>query len=131
MLNETTLRMLKRHLDKNNSVTYICNCLGISRTTVYRLKTEGVDKYLDRHKDGPKRRAPKSSFGGVSYKVALPPEQWDGVKVLMGIIRQMQDMGAENPVIDLPSLRAAWQAKMNGVVGNAVQNQTSGPRQAD
>lgn len=116
MLNEITLRMLKRHLEKGNSVPYICNSLGIARATVYRLKNEGVDKYLERHRCGPKRRSAKSSIGGVSYKAALPPEQWDGVRVLMGIMQQIKGAGAERPTIDLPSLRAAWQSKMNGVM---------------
>ena len=95
---------------------YICNSLGIARATVYRLKNEGVDKYLERHRCGPKRRSAKSSVGGVSYKAALPPERWDGVKVLMGIVKQIKDTGEKSPKIDLPSLRAAWQQKMNGVL---------------
>lgn len=114
MLNEITVRMIKKQLEKGNRIDYICYSLGVSRAVVYRLISEGFDERIERMKR--KKREPRPRTPLRSYKQALPPEQWQGARVLIGILQRLKGMGVEKPTIDLEVLRGVWQRKMDEVV---------------
>ena len=114
MLNEITVRQIQRHIQKGNSIQYICTDVGVSRSVVYSLLNEGFDNHIERVKR--KKREPRPRTPLRSYKDALPPEQWQGARVLIGILQQMKRMGIEKPTIDLEALRGVWQKKMDEVV---------------
>jgi transposase len=110
MLNEITVRQIQRHLQKGNSIQYICTDCGVSRSVVYSLINEGFDNHIERIKR--KQREPRPRTPRRSYKEALPPEQWDGARMLLTILKRLKGMNVEKPHIDLETLRVVWQKKM-------------------
>ena len=114
MLTEITVRQIQRHVQLKTPIPRICADVGVGRAVVYRLISEGFDERIERMKR--KKREPRPRTPLRSYKDALPPEQWQGARVLIGILQQLKGMGVEKPTIDLEVLRGVWQRKMDEVV---------------
>lgn len=114
MLNEITVRQIQRHIQLKTPISRICADVGVSRAVVYRMMSEGFDNHIERIRR--KKRDPRPRTPLRSYKQALPPEQWQGARVLLMILKQLKGMGVEKPTIDLEVLRGVWQRKMDEVV---------------
>ena len=113
MLTEITVRQIQRHIQKGNSVQYICYECGVSRSVVYRMLSEGCDNYVERARNH--KRVVNHHPERHGYKQALLPEQWQGAEVLIGILQRLKGMSVEKPTIDLEALRGVWQRKMDEV----------------
>ena len=113
MLTEITVRQIQRHVQLKTPIPRICADVGVGRAVVYRLISEGFDERIERMRR--KKKEPRPRTPCRSYKDALPPEQWQGARVLIGILQRLKGMG-DKPQIDLESLRDVWQRKMDEVV---------------
>ena len=114
MLNEITVRQIQRHVQLKTPIPRICADVGVGRAVVYRLISEGFDERIERMRRKKKEPRPRTPLR--SYKDALPPEQWQGARVLIGILQRLKGMSAGKPQIDLEVLRDVWQKKMDKVM---------------
>lgn len=113
MINEITVRMIQKHIEKGNSIPYICRDVGVSRSVVYGLLNEGFDEHIARVKQ--KKREPRPRTPCRSYKKSLRPDQWEGAKVFLWIIKDLKALGRTGGQVDLEALRGVWQKRMDEI----------------
>lgn len=111
MLNEIAIRQIQKHIQKGNSIQYICRDVGVSRSVVYGLLNEGFDEHVERVRR--KKREPRPRTPCRGYKKALRPDQWEGARVLLWIIKDLKGLARPGGQIDMEALRGVWQKRMD------------------
>ena len=70
MLTEITVRQIQRHVQLKTPIPRICADVGVGRTVVYRLISEGFDERIERMKRKKAGAAPTNSASLVQRRPA-------------------------------------------------------------
>lgn len=106
------VEMIKRMVEKGNTIRYISMSLGVHRTTIYKyinMSPEVYKNYKNRRNEKQKKMERKH-HPRISYKDALPPELWNSARIFLFVVAKYRKLpGAE---VNMMAVRDAWTEEM-------------------